>query len=245
MDVSRLAGQEATVLGGGSVGGYVAYFLAAARLVLNIVDFKSVRPKHTRGGRTIYESSQVGPKKVYAAKEKIERDYPGTVVHPYPFNVLEIPDIELRRMLRMSSVLIIAIDDSEAILRVNDLGYWLVEMVQVAMHARAMSGHVAISVPYVTPCLRCSLDVTAPTDIRSLDAEPGSGWHIRHVAHQAATMAIDIMYSKVTGQPITTWDISKNVIYIANTRDEFSPDGPGMRFEGSQKRPGCPVCASQ
>ena len=78
--------------------------------------------------------------------------------------------------------------------------------------------------------------------IHRLDSEPGSSWHIRNVAQQAAMIAIDIMYSKVTGEHISRWDTSKNLIYISNSRDDLNPDGPGMRFEGSRKRPDCRIC---
>jgi hypothetical protein len=62
------------------------------------------------------------------------------------------------------------------------------------------------------------------------------------VAQQAARIAVDISYSKVTGQHISRWDTSKNLVYIANTKQTLSPDGPGMKFEGSQRQTGCPVC---
>jgi len=242
MDVGRLAGQGVTILGAGSVGGYIAHALGPARPVINLVDYKSVLIKHTHEGRTIYQADQAGNNKVFAAKERIERDYPGTVINPFPYNVREIPDIELRRMAAASLLVVLAIDDPQAMLHVNDLVYRQVELVQVAMHARAMSGHIVVCLPGVTPCLRCTLEVTRPEDIHRLDAEPGSAWHIQRVAHEAATIALELMHAKVTGQPLTRWDLAKNLLYIANTREALSPDGPGIHFEGSRKRPGCPIC---
>jgi hypothetical protein len=241
-DVRRLAGTEVTIFGAGSVGSYLSYFLGPALLIQNVVDFKKVETRHTRGGRTIYEHCLVGSKKVLALKQKIERDYPGAVVHPFPYNVGEIPDIELKAMSSQSSLFIVAIDDGAQMLRINDLAYPMVEMIQVAMHAGALSGHVAITVPNVSPCLRCILDVSGQQDIHRLDSEPASSWHIQRVAHEAATIAIEILYSKISGQPISRWDISKNLVFITNSRQESSPDGPGIRFEGIQKRPGCPIC---
>lgn len=244
MDVGRLAGQCVTILGAGSVGGYVARDLGPARPVINLVDYKSVLIKHTHEGRTIYQADQVGTKKVYAAKEQIERDYPGTVVRPFPYNVMELPALEIRRMAAGSLLMMLAIDDPVAMLHVNDLVYRQVELIQVAMHARAMSGHIVVCLPGVTPCLRCTLEITRPDDIHRLDAEPGSAWHIQRVAHEAATIAMEIMHAKVTGRPLTRWDLSKNLLYIANTREAMSPDGPGIHFEGSRKRPGCPICST-
>lgn len=241
-DIRKLNGSVAMILGGGSVGGYVSNSLGPAQMEQYIIDPKKVELKHTKGGRTIYDHSLVGLKKVYALKQKVERDYPGTIIKALPFDIREIPNQELIRMLKLSLLAIFAFDDPEEILRVSDLAYSIVEIIQVAMHSNARSGHVAISIPFVTPCLRCTLNIKGPQDIRRLDSEPANSLDIITVAQQAARIAMDIMYSKVTGQNITRWDPSKNLIYIANTKQELSPDGPGIHYEDSQRRPGCPIC---
>lgn len=240
--VQKLAGHQVTIFGAGAVGSYIGYFLSPANLGLSIVDFKDVQLKHVSGGRTIYEHDMVGLKKVYAAKKKIERDYPCTKVHTFPYNISEIPDTELQYMFGSSVIVIIAIDDPKQILRISDLAFPVVELIQVAMHTGAKSGHIAISIPFVTPCLRCTLDISDHTEIIHLDSEPANSWDIMTVAQLAARIAVDIMYSRIVGQVISRWDISKNLIYVANTRQQLSPDGPGIHFEGSWKRPGCPVC---
>jgi hypothetical protein len=138
--------------------------------------------------------------------------------------------------------MVLALDDPDQLLRISDLAYPITELVQPAMHAKGESGHIAICVPFATPCLRCILGVNDATDIRRLDSEPASGLDIAAVAHQAARITLDIAYSKVTCQPITRWDTTKNLVYLSNTKGELSPDGPGLHFEESRKRPGCPVC---
>jgi len=241
-DIRKLAGYEATVIGAGTVGSHLIYTLGPAHLLINSIDSKKVQFKHTCSGRTIFDPTLVGFKKVYAINQKIERDFPGTKVNPYPYNTAEIPDIELRSMFARSLLVALVIDDPEQMLRISDLVYPITDLIQVAMHRQAESGHIAISVPFFTPCLRCTLDIRGPQDIRQLDSEPANSLDIVTVAQQAARIAIDLMYSKISGQTINRWDTSKNLIYITNTRQELSPDGPGMHFEGSQKRPGCPVC---
>jgi hypothetical protein len=242
-DIRKLAGREVTILGAGSVAGYLSFFLGPARLVQNVIDFKKVERRHTEGGRTIYDPLLIGLKKVDAVKQKIEHDFPGTKVNPYPYNVGEIPDIELRTMFSRSLVVILAIDDPAQILRVSDLAYFVTEIVQVAMHRRAESGHIALSVPFVTPCLRCTLGIDSAKDVTQLDAEPASGLDIAVVAQQAARITLDIAYSKVTGRPITRWNTTKNLIWVSNTKDECSQDGPGgLTFESSRRRPGCSIC---
>ena len=243
-DIDKLAGYEIVLCGAGSVGSHLLYCLGPAKLITNIIDPKDVELKHTYGGRTIYDPTLIGLPKVEAMKRKLERDFLGTKVNPLPFDVGEIPAKELQAMFARPLVVISAIDDPKQILRISDLAYPMVEFIQVAMHAGAKSGHIAVSIPFVTPCLRCTLDIKDSGDIHQLHSEPANSWDIMTVAQQAARIAVDIMYSKVTGQEITRWDTSKNLIYIANTRQQLSPDGPGIHFESSQRRPGCPVCNS-
>ena len=199
-------------------------------------------PRRTAGGRTAYDPTQIGLKKVYALKQKMERDYPGTIVNALPYNTAEIPDPEWKSMFRRSLVALLMIDDEHEIVRLSDLAYPITELVQPAMHAQGASGHIAICVPFVTPCLRCTLGITDAADLHRLNREPAAGLDITAVAQQAARTTLDIAYSKVTGQPISRWDTAKNLIYLSNTKDELSPDGPGLHFEESRKRHGCPVC---
>ena len=110
------------------------------------------------------------------------------------------------------------------------------------LHKGAKSGHIAISIPFVTPCLRCTLGIDSSNDIHQLNSESANSFDIVTVAQLTAKIAIDIIYSKVTGQNITRWDTSKNLIYIANAKQQLSPDGPGIVFEGSLKRQNCPIC---
>ena len=241
-DSRKLAGHEITIFGAGSVGSILAYGLGSAQLIINALDSKNVESKHTTGGRTIYTPDQIGLAKVEALKQKLERDFLGTKVNALPYDVGEIPTNELVSMLSRSLVVILAIDDPKQIIRISNLAYPIVELIQVAMHRGAASGHIALSVPFTSPCLRCTLDIENSEDIHQLHSEPANSWDIMTVAQQAAKIAIDIMYSKVTCSDITRWDTSKNLIYIANTKQQLSPDGPGMHFEGSQKRPGCPIC---
>jgi molybdopterin/thiamine biosynthesis adenylyltransferase len=243
-DPRKLTGGEVTILGAGSVGSYLAWFLAVLGLVLNVIDPKRVEYKHVRGGRTAYDSASVGLFKVEALKRKIEADHLGATVRTYPFNVAEITTLDLKDMFERSLVVVVVIDDPEQILRVSDLAYPMVEVVQAAMHAQGRTSHIAISVPLLAPCLRCTLGISESADITRLDSEPAHSLDIMNLAAHAARFVSAIAFSKVTGQPITRWDVTKNLIYIANTREELSPDGPGLHFEGSQRRPGCPICSN-
>jgi hypothetical protein len=243
-DMGVLARQEVTVFGAGSVGSHVVYALGPAGLMINVIDPGIVQSRHTQGGRTIYDLTQVGLRKVYALKQKMERDFPGTIINALPYNTAEIPDSQIKSLLSRSLVAVLAIDDPDEILRISDMAYPITELVQPAMHAKGESGHITICAPFITPCLRCTLGIKGPTDIIRLDHERAAGVDIETVAHYAARVTLDIAYSKVTGQPITRWDTAKNLIYIANTKQDISQDGPGLTFESSRKRPGCSVCDS-
>jgi molybdopterin/thiamine biosynthesis adenylyltransferase len=245
LDMRVIDGSEVLIIGAGAVGSYVAYFLAAAaHVTVHLVDFDVVEHKHTQGGRTIYQAGQVHQKKVYAAKARIEHDHPNSCVHPYPYNVMDMPDGFLCVLARKVAIVANAIDDAAAMLKVNKLFYSLTEVLYVALHSAAASGHIILTVPYASACLRCSLDITSPSDIQTLHGEPGLGGDIRLVANYAATIALELMYSKVTGQQVDRWDMSKNIFYFANRREQLSPDGPGLVLQRAEKRPGCPICSA-
>lgn len=241
-DNSMLAGREVTLFGAGSVGSYMGSFMAVGPVVLNVIDCKKVEYKHVQAGRTAYDSTHIGLWKVEALKRKIEAEHLGTTVRPFPFDVAELTTLDLRDMLERSLVVLLAIDDPVQILRVSDMAYPIVELVQAAMHTQGKSSHIGISMPLITPCLRCTLGISGPQDIHRLDGEPSDSLDIMNLAQQAARFAMAIAYSKVSGRQITRWDISKNLIYLSNSPDEFSPVGPGLHFEAGQKRPGCAIC---
>jgi len=241
-DPRQTRGCEVTVFGAGSVGSHLVYYMAPGGLTFNVIDCKAVEYKHVRGGRTAYDSTHIGLMKVEALKRKIEAEHLGASVRPYPFDVAELTTLDLRDMLERSWVVILAIDDPEQILRISDLAYPMVDVIQTAMHAQGRTSHIAISMPLLTPCLRCTLGITGSQDLTRLDSEPASSLDIMNLANQGARFAADIVYSKVTGQQITRWDISKNLIYLSHRMDQFSPAGPGLHYEVSQRRPGCPIC---
>jgi len=207
------------------------------------VDYDVVEYKHTRDGRTIYQASSIGTSKVYAAKYKIEGDYPDSIIHPVLGNVKDLINEGFFTSDQKDNIVINAIDDAKAMLKVNDRLYHDVEIIYVAMHAGAESGHIIITIPEASACLRCSLDVRSHRDIHTLHGEPGLAVNIRHVANQCAAIAFEILYFKATGRPIERWDIKKNVFYFANKREQLSPDGPAVILQEAEKRPGCRICS--
>lgn len=243
LDWERLSGREIILFGAGSVGSYLAHFLSVASVILHVVDFKCVEEKHLVAGRTTYTPRDLGLLKVEALKRKIEEDHPGTRVHPYPCNAAQFADSDLTAMFQRCLIVVLAIDDPEQLIRVADLAYPLVVLLQAAMHARGHSSHIMISIPHVTPCLRCTLGISSPRDITRLDSEPSASGDIVTLANMAANCTLDLASSEITGQRIPRWDVSKNRIYLANRRDGIlASDGPGLHYERAQRRPGCPIC---
>jgi molybdopterin/thiamine biosynthesis adenylyltransferase len=233
---------EVLLFGAGSGGSHLASCLGHANLQLKVIDPKPVEEKHLQGGRTWYERQHIGMLKPFALKQKLERLYPGTEVTPLPYDLAEISNHDLTGMLTECDLAIIAIDDPVQIERLSDLAYHRVELIQQAMHAGAASGHIAISIPLVTPCLKCTLNISKNNPIRRLNSEPGSGMDILAISQATARIALEILYCKVSGKTIQRWDPTKNLLFISNTKQQISPDGMGMIWEDSKKRPGCPVC---
>jgi molybdopterin/thiamine biosynthesis adenylyltransferase len=245
MDLNALEGLAVLIIGCGAIGGYVASMLAAAAaLTIFIIDFDVVDYRHTQGARTIFEARHVRRKKVYAAKEKLERQYPLSRIVPYPYDVLQLPDIVLTQLARKADVVIDAIDAGAGMLRINDLLYPIVEVLHAGVHPEAASGHVILTSPFATPCLRCCMDIDSADGVHTLDAEPALGSDIRAIANHTVTIALELMHARVTGRPIERWDVSRNIFYIANRQGRHSPDGPGVILQQGHKRHGCPVCGA-
>ncbi len=243
LDWERLSGREIILFGAGSVGSYLAHFLSVASVILHVVDFKCVEEKHLVAGRTTYTPRDLGLLKVEALKRRIEEDRPGTRVRPYPCNVAQFADSDLKALFRRCLIVVLAIDDPEQLVRVGDLAYPLVVLLQAAMHARGHSSHIMISIPHVTCCLRCTLGISSPREITRLDREPSASGDIVTLANTAANFALDLASSQISGQRIPRWDVSKNRIYISNRLDEtVNPDSPGLKLDRVQSRPECPIC---
>ena len=86
------------------------------------------------------------------------------------------------------------------------------------------------------------MEIDSADDVHTLHSEPALSLDIKNIANIAATCALEIMLAKATGKPIQRWDISKNIFYIANQREQHSPDGPGIILQQGRKHQGCPVC---
>jgi hypothetical protein len=241
-DIRYLGGQKIIIFGAGSVGGYILWNLATAQLKVHLFDSKKVEFKHTQSGRTIYNSTHVGKLKVHAAKEIIENNFIGTKVLPSASSVAEIPDTQLIEYFKDSVLVVLVIDAPRQIERINRLAYNHISIVQAGVHRQGKSGHVAFTIKDRTPCLACTLGISSHHDIHRLDSEPAAGIDISIISQQTARVAMELMQSRITGKPITRWKPDQNFIYISNTRQDITPDGPGMIFESSKRRSSCSVC---
>jgi len=241
----ELGGRKPGILmiGAGAVGSHLAFSLASAcDCNFLLVDYDKVDIKHTRRARTIYSQDQAGKDKVYAARDTIEKTFPDSQVHPFPFNVMDLQDAALINLASHSQIVINAIDDPEAMLKINDLLYSLTEIVFVALHTRADTGHIIVTIPWATACIRCCLDIDEPDQIQTLHSEPALSLDIKNITNYCASIALEIIKSKLTGNPIERWDITRNIFYFVNKRQEISPDGPGIYMHTGKKRKNCPVC---
>ena len=240
-DIARLQGLEIIIFGAGSVGSYLAWSLATAQVRIHLLDSKKVEAKHTRSARTIYDRTQIGQFKVYAAKQKIENNFIGTKIVPAAYNVAELSDIDLIERFKKAAIVVLVIDDPTQIIRINRLCYPLTALVQCGIHRQGNSSHISFSIPNQTSCLECTLGITTQGDIHRLDSEPAAGIDISITSQIASRLAMDILYSQVTGNPISRLDVAKNLIYISNTQ-QITPDGPGIKYESSPRRADCRIC---
>lgn len=241
-DMRRLRWQQIVMLGAGSVGSHTLSALGSAQLKILLFDSDRVEFKNTQSGRTIYNSTHVGQLKVHAAKEIIENSFIGTKVLPAAYNVAEIPDAQLVEYFKESILVVLLIDDPVQIERINTLAYKHISIVQAGVHRQGRSGHIAFTIPGQTPCLACTLGISSHQDIHRLDSEPAAGIDISIISQQTARVALELMHSQITGRPITRWEPGQNLIYISNTREDITPDGPGITYESSSRRADCDIC---
>ena len=130
-------------------------------------------------------------------------------------------------------------------LRINALLYSRIQVLYPALHSAAKTGHIILTTPGTSACLRCSMEIEDPHEIQTLHGEPGSGLDIRNVANHCANLACQLMYAQKHQQDINWSDSAKNIFYFSNARNQVSPDGPGILLQAARRRTGCPVCSSQ
>lgn len=155
----KLLNAKVLVVGAGGLGSSVlAYLVGAGVGTIGIVDFDSVDISNLHR-QILYRNSNIGEKKVYAAKKTLSKLNEDVTIHLYPERI-DTENIE--EMIQDYDIVVDALDNFSARYLLSDACYFhkkiLVEGAAVSTYGTATT-----IVPDVTPCYRC-LYPTAPAD---------------------------------------------------------------------------------
>jgi molybdopterin/thiamine biosynthesis adenylyltransferase len=217
VDVDRLDNMRVAIPGAGSIGSHVAYYLSSLVGEIVTIDIDTVDNSNTAGGRTIYNERDVGKSKVVALKQHLESANKRLKVYAYQYNLSEIPDDLLFQLFAACDLIICAVDDLDAVLRINQLFYGRIPLIFSGFFDSAREGFIAVTTTD-TPCFRCSMQVNQ-NGFETLHGESGLGLDISMVSHYLARIAIGLLDRPGGGLSDlvhTQLDAGRNIIHIAN-----------------------------
>lgn len=163
-DYEQIRHKAVAIIGAGGVGSVVAEMLTRCGVgKLLLFDYDTVEMANMN--RLFYRPEQQGMKKVQAAKETLEGINPDTVVEPHAYNITStehwqhfVDALTLGGVTRGTPVdlLLCCVDNFQARLTVNlaCLTYELPWM-ESGVAENAVSGHIQLLLPGVTPCYEC------------------------------------------------------------------------------------------
>jgi hypothetical protein len=231
-----------SVFGLGAVGSRNALLLAAYRVKLIAVDHDVVEPQNTMDDRTIYRDEHIGERKAHAIKKIIAALYPTVQVVSHARNVHDISDEELRSWARASDIGVVAIDEGDAIVRLNRILYSELEMFYQGVQREGRGGQIIHTMPGVSPCVQCCMGIRSGEDVETLHGEPALGIHFGAVAHlttQFVVQELAALSGSPLGQPLRP---EVNIIYVSNMASELTPFGPGIALYQAERDAACDVC---
>jgi hypothetical protein len=151
-----LTDAAATVLGSGSVGGVAAWCLASAGVgCLHIADRDYLTPNNLR--RHVYGTDELERPKARAVARFLRSRFPEITFRAHDFCFLGEP-WRLRRLIRQSEAVLVAVDDEGPKYLVNDMA-WEVRraVVYVGVYGGGWGAEVILTDPSRdTPCYGCA-----------------------------------------------------------------------------------------
>ncbi|KAL7698552.1 E1-like ubiquitin-activating enzyme [Lotmaria passim] len=163
-DYEQIRHKAVAVIGAGGVGSVVAEMLTRCGIgKLLLFDYDTVEMANMN--RLFYRPEQQGLKKVQAAKETLESINPDTVVEPHAYNITstehwqQFADALTRGGVVADTpvdLLLCCVDNFQARLTVNVACLtYNVPWMESGVAENAVSGHIQLLLPGVTPCYEC------------------------------------------------------------------------------------------
>ncbi|KAI5691999.1 ThiF family [Leishmania braziliensis] len=179
-DYESIRDKAVAIIGAGGVGSVVAEMLTRCGIgKLLLFDYDTVEMANMN--RLFYRPEQQGLKKVEAAKETLKDINPDTVVEPHAYNITSteqwqrFSDALTKGGVSPNSpidLLLCCVDNFQARLTVNlaCLTYKLPWM-ESGVAENAVSGHIQLLLPGVTPCYECCPPLVVATGLSEAKRE--------------------------------------------------------------------------
>ncbi|TPP47711.1 ThiF family protein [Leishmania donovani] len=173
-DYESIRDKAVAIIGAGGVGSVVAEMLTRCGIgKLLLFDYDTVEMANMN--RLFYRPEQQGMKKVEAAKETLEGINPDTVIEPHAYNITSTEHWQrFSEALTKGGVspnspidlLLCCVDNFQARLTVNlaCLTYE-VPWMESGVAENAVSGHIQLLLPGVTPCYECCPPLVVATGL--------------------------------------------------------------------------------
>ncbi|CAG9571486.1 putative NAD/FAD dependent dehydrogenase [Leishmania major strain Friedlin] len=173
-DYESIRDKAVAIIGAGGVGSVVAEMLTRCGIgKLLLFDYDTVEMANMN--RLFYRPEQQGMKKVEAAKETLEGINPDTVIEPHAYNITSTEHWQrFSEALTRGGVspnspidlLLCCVDNFQARLTVNlaCLTYE-VPWMESGVAENAVSGHIQLLLPGVTPCYECCPPLVVATGL--------------------------------------------------------------------------------
>ncbi|KAK7196074.1 E1-like ubiquitin-activating enzyme [Novymonas esmeraldas] len=173
-DYERIRDKAVAIIGAGGVGSVVAEMLTRCGIgKLLLFDYDTVEMANMN--RLFYRPEQQGMKKVEAAKHTLEGINPDTIVEPHAYNITstehwqQFSDALTKGGVAPDTpidLLLCCVDNFQARLTVNlaCLTY-AVPWMESGVAENAVSGHIQLLLPGVTPCYECCPPLVVATGL--------------------------------------------------------------------------------
>ena len=224
------------IAGVGDIGSRVAVSLVQSSLGrIAVADIDIVEAANI--GQSSFRAIDLGCSKVEAIERICREINPGLEVRRCEDDLRKVPDLDLGMWIGGASLLVLAVDDPQALLRLHDLFYRRLPMVAGGVHDRGVSGHVVFTVPGQTACLRCALGVSGPGDLVQVRGNSASAEDVQRIAGETASAAMALL-DPVRAARLPT---RRNLHFISN-RDAAGAAPYQSSWLEPRRNPGCRVC---
>lgn len=190
-DFSKLKEKKALIVGVGGLGALSAEILTRCGIGdLVLIDYDTLEEANLN--RLIYDSSQVGMKKVDALEGHLKRANPEVRIEGYPFDITDGKGYDIFvEQVASSDVVLGCVDTFQVRLFMNSQCLKARKpLVDGGASTDGINGSVHVVIPGKTPCFRCNRPVLTEASKEPVKTEARDVTGVCHFTSLPTTMAI-------------------------------------------------------